>query len=173
MQGSAIPCGIFCIVVLAADSFGFASMSHAWEERGNVIPEEMCGTVWYVAVRRRELEGPHWKQGQRRQTPWPESASELYRPSDRRLSTKLVPTFADRGCHVVSVTDSYDRILGFLDRNRYFFLQVVPRLYSRGWVDLVPDPPLHRISGSAGNRTRTTRSVARNSDHRGGLLPST
>jgi hypothetical protein len=25
------------------------------------------------------------------------SASELYRPSDRRLSAKLVPTFADRG----------------------------------------------------------------------------
>jgi hypothetical protein len=35
---------------------------------------------------------------------WPESASELYRPSDRRLLAKLVPTFADRGCRVVSVT---------------------------------------------------------------------
>jgi hypothetical protein len=31
-----------------------------------------------------------------RQTPWPQSASELYRPSDRRLSAKLVSTFADR-----------------------------------------------------------------------------
>jgi hypothetical protein len=31
--------------------------------------------------------------------PWPESASELYRPSDRRLSEKLVPTFAVRGQH--------------------------------------------------------------------------
>jgi hypothetical protein len=30
-------------------------------------------------------------------TPWPESASELYRPSDRCLSAKLVQTFADRG----------------------------------------------------------------------------
>jgi hypothetical protein len=29
------------------------------------------------------------------QTPWPEPASELYRPSDRRLSEKLVSTFAD------------------------------------------------------------------------------
>jgi hypothetical protein len=28
---------------------------------------------------------------------WPESASELYRPNDRRLSAKIVPTFADRG----------------------------------------------------------------------------
>jgi hypothetical protein len=53
-------------------------------------------------------------------TPWSESASELYRPSDRRLSAKLVPTFADRGCHVVSVTVPYCRILGFLDRTRYF-----------------------------------------------------
>jgi hypothetical protein len=49
-------------------------------------------------------------------TPWSESASELYRPSDRRLSAKLVPKFADRGCHVVSVTDPYCRILCFLDR---------------------------------------------------------
>jgi hypothetical protein len=31
--------------------------------------------------------------------------SELYRPSDRSLSAMLVPTFADRGCHMVSVTD--------------------------------------------------------------------
>jgi hypothetical protein len=30
-------------------------------------------------------------------TPWLWSASELYRPSERRLSAKLVPTFADRG----------------------------------------------------------------------------
>jgi hypothetical protein len=51
-------------------------------------------------------------------TPCPESASELYRPSDRRLLMKLMPTFADRGCHVVSVMDSYGRILGFLDRMR-------------------------------------------------------
>jgi hypothetical protein len=27
-------------------------------------------------------------------TPWPEAASELYRPSDRHLSAKLVATFA-------------------------------------------------------------------------------
>jgi hypothetical protein len=31
------------------------------------------------------------------QNPWPESASELYWPSDRRLSAKLMPIFADRG----------------------------------------------------------------------------
>jgi hypothetical protein len=32
-----------------------------------------------------------------KQTPWAESASELYRPSDRRLSENLVPSFVDRG----------------------------------------------------------------------------
>jgi hypothetical protein len=46
--------------------------------------------------------------------------SELYRLRDRRLSAKVVPTFADRECYVVSVTDPYGRILGFLDRSRYF-----------------------------------------------------
>jgi hypothetical protein len=50
-----------------------------------------------------------------KKTPWPESASKLYRSSDRRLSAKLVPTFADRGCHVVSVMYPYGRILGFPD----------------------------------------------------------
>jgi hypothetical protein len=32
-------------------------------------------------------------------------------------------------------------------------------------VDPVPDPPLPRKSGSAGNRTRTAVAVAKNSDH--------
>jgi hypothetical protein len=40
-----------------------------------------------------------------KQTPWSESASELYRPSNRRLSAKSLPTLTDKGCHVVSVTD--------------------------------------------------------------------
>jgi hypothetical protein len=30
-------------------------------------------------------------------------------PSGRRLSAKLVPTFADRGCRVVSTADSHGR----------------------------------------------------------------
>jgi hypothetical protein len=89
-------------------------------------------------------------------TPWAESASELYLPSYRRLSAKWLPTFVDRGYHVVSVTDPYGRILGFLDRSRYFFFQVPAQLYSRGWVDPVPDPLLF-FSGSAGNRTRAFR----------------
>jgi hypothetical protein len=31
---------------------------------------------------------------------------------------KFVPTFADRGCHVVSVTDPCGRILAYLDRDK-------------------------------------------------------
>jgi hypothetical protein len=107
-----------------------------------------------------------------RQTPWPESASEHYRPSDRRLSAKLVSIFADRGCCVVSTTDPYSRILGFLDRSRYLFFRVVSQLYSRGWVGPVPDPLLLRKSGSAGNRTWTSWVCSQELwplDHRGGL----
>jgi hypothetical protein len=79
------------------------------------------------------------------------------------LSAKLVATSTDSVCQVVSVTDPYDRILGFVDRSRYFLFQVASQLYSRGWVYPVLDPLLLRKSGSAGNRTRTSRSVARNS----------
>jgi hypothetical protein len=51
---------------------------------------------------------------------WPESESEVYRPIYRRLSAKLLPTSADRGCHAVSVTVLYGSILCFLHRSRYF-----------------------------------------------------
>jgi hypothetical protein len=61
--------------------------------------------------------------------------------------------------------DPYGRILGFLNRSRYFFFQIAPQLYSRGWVDPISYPLLLRKSGSAGNRSRTSGSVARNSDH--------
>jgi hypothetical protein len=98
--------------------------------------------------------------------PWLESANELYRQSDRRLSAKLVPNFADRGCSMLSVTDSYGLILDFLDRSRCFSFQVAPQLDSRGWVDPVPDPLLLRKSGSAGNPTRTSGSVARKPSRR-------
>jgi hypothetical protein len=97
-------------------------------------------------------------------TPWHESVSELYRPSDRRLSAKLVQTFADSGCHVVSAMNPYSCNLDFLDWSSYCFFRAAPQLYSWGWVHPVPDPLLLRKSGSTRNRTRTSGSVARNSD---------
>jgi hypothetical protein len=53
------------------------------------------------------------QQSDLKKTPWSESVSELYQPSDRRLSAKWLPTTADRGSHVVSVMDPYGRIPGF------------------------------------------------------------
>jgi hypothetical protein len=47
----------------------------------------------------------------------------------------------------------------------FYLYQVAPQLYSLGWVNPVPDPLLLRKSGSTGIRTRTSGSVARNSDH--------
>jgi hypothetical protein len=38
----------------------------------------------------------------------------------RRSDSQL---FADRGCHVVSVTNLYGRILDFLDSSRYFYIK--------------------------------------------------
>jgi hypothetical protein len=75
------------------------------------------------------------------------------------------------GCLVVSVWDPYGCNFYFLDRSCYFFFQVAPQLYSRGWVDPVADPLLVRKSGNAGNWTLTSGSEARNFDHytRGGL----
>jgi hypothetical protein len=55
----------------------------------------------------------HTSKYYKNQTPWPKSASELYQPSNRRLSVKLLPIFADRGYHAVSVMDPYGRILAF------------------------------------------------------------
>jgi hypothetical protein len=102
--------------------------------------------VWkYLVVMSRVFNNNNKKK-----TTWPQSSSELYRSRDRRLSAKLAPTFVDRGCCVVSTTDPYGHIHGFLHRNHYFFFQVAPQLYSRGWVDPVPDPLLLRKFGSRG-----------------------
>jgi hypothetical protein len=59
----------------------------------------------------------------------------------------------------------------FYTRSHYFSIQVAPQLYSRGWVDPVPDPLLLRKSGSAGNRTRDLCICSQELwplDHRGG-----
>jgi hypothetical protein len=73
---------------------------------------------------------------------------------------------------VVRVTDPYGRILAFLDRSRYFFVQVAPQLYSRGSEEPVPDPLLLRKSVSAGNRTQTSGYSQELCplDHRGGVF---
>jgi hypothetical protein len=58
-------------------------------------------------------------------TLWPSSESEVYRPRNRRLSAKLVPSFVDRWCRMVSATDPNGRILGFLHRKRYRYTNFI------------------------------------------------
>jgi hypothetical protein len=97
-------------------------------------------------------------------TPWPESASELYRPSDRRLSAKWLPTFCGYRVPRGQRDESLRQYSRFSRQEPLLFYLVAPQLYSRGWVDPVPDPLLF-FSGSAGNRTRASGFVAKNSDH--------
>jgi hypothetical protein len=60
-------------------------------------------------------------------------ARERAMPTERPpLVGEVVPTFADRGCRVVSATVPTVVSLGFLDRSRYYLFQVAPQLSSRG-----------------------------------------
>jgi hypothetical protein len=69
------------------------------------------------------------------------------------------------GCRVVRATDPYDRILGFLNRNRYFFFQVL--LSCTHEVQWTPFQA-HYFSENLvapGIEPGISGSVARNSDH--------
>jgi hypothetical protein len=67
--------------------------------------------------------------------------------------------------HVVNVTDPYGRILNFLDRNRYFSIkQLLSCTHEAEWT-LFQIRYFFFFPGSAGNRTRASGSVAKNSDH--------
>jgi hypothetical protein len=86
----------------------------------------------------------------------PQSASEIYLPSDRRLSAKLVPTF----------TDQRDGFLWpYFRFSRPEQLLLLPSSSSDVLTRLSgprPNPSLLRKSGGTGNRTRASGSVARN-----------
>jgi hypothetical protein len=100
---------------------------------------------------------------QQKQTPWSESACELTDRATaacRRSDCQLL--------RIEGATWSVWRIptavFSISRQEPLLFYQVAPQLYSRGWVDPVPDPLLF-FSDSAVNRTRASRSVAKNSDH--------
>jgi hypothetical protein len=99
----------------------------------------------------------------KKKTPWSESANELYRPRNRRLSAKWLPTFADREVTRGQREGSLRTYSLFSRQEPLLFYQVAPQLYKRGWVHPVPDLLLF-FSGSAGNRSRAFGSVAKNSD---------
>jgi hypothetical protein len=133
--------------------YAIKSMFKAYKHQMNGLPVTPCSVLWlhreYSSDPTHDLFPGRLfssKSFRYKNTPWPESATELYR-------TKLMPTFADRECYVVSVTDPHARIRAFLDRSRYFFFQVAPQLYSWVWVDPVPDPLLLTQCGNTRNRT--------------------
>jgi hypothetical protein len=76
-------------------------------------------------------------------------------PTERPpLVGEVTNNFCGFGCCVVRTTNPYGHILRFIDRSRYFLFQVAPQLYSRGWVDSVPDPLFLGKPDSVGKRTR-------------------
>jgi hypothetical protein len=52
--------------------------------------------------------------------------SLLKKKKKSKFVGEVSANFADRVCHVVSVTDPYDRILEVLDRSSYFSFEVAP-----------------------------------------------
>jgi hypothetical protein len=69
--------------------------------------EPILGSSYVVTVGRRAIcwstyFAVIYSNNNKKRTPWPESASKVYGPSDRRLSAKLVPTFADFQTHYFS-----------------------------------------------------------------------
>jgi hypothetical protein len=126
-------------------------MASLWIEESEICTYETQQRTWYMFSRLKNSVA--WVR---------ERIIPIERPP---FVGEVSVNFLDTGCYVVSVMDSYCPILGFLDRNRYFSFQVAPQLYSRSWVGPVPDPLLLRKSGSAGNWTRASGSVTRNSDH--------
>jgi hypothetical protein len=64
---------------------------------------------------------------------------------------------------VVRVTEPYGRILGFLDRSRTFLSSSSSVVLTR--LSGPRSRPITFFSGSAGNRTRASGSVTKNSDH--------
>jgi hypothetical protein len=56
-------------------------------------------------------------------------------PTERPpLVGEISATFADRRCRVVSATDPYGHILGFLDRSHHFFFQVAHYTHEAEWT---------------------------------------
>jgi hypothetical protein len=68
----------------------------------------------------------------RKKSPWSESASELYRPSDRRLSAKWLLTWADRGSPLQNDIQNYN----FAYSDFYVFRQQKRRHNDLDWFTI-------------------------------------
>jgi hypothetical protein len=92
------------------------------------------------------------------QTPWPESASELYWPSHRRLSAKLVPTFADRG---VLRSQRGGSPMAVILISWPELLQLLNCTHDAEWTLFQIYYFSENLTGPGINRTQTSGSVAR------------
>jgi hypothetical protein len=81
------------------------------------------------------------------------------------MTTKFSWLYALRSFLAICRDRSSTDVISVYKPKQILFLSSSSSIYSRGWVDHVPDPLLLWKSGSAGNRTQTYGSVGRNSDH--------
>jgi hypothetical protein len=94
------------------------NIERAWESIRENIQISAKESVGYYELKKHKP----WFEGKKKlhdlspQANYTDLATAACRQSDCQL-------FADRGCHVISVTDPYGRILGFLDRSRYFSIK--------------------------------------------------
>jgi hypothetical protein len=92
------------------------------------------------------------------------SVRERTIPTERPpLVGEMIATFCEQSVPRGQRDGSLRPYARFSRQEPLLFYKVAPQLYSRGRVDPVPDPLF--FSGSAGNRTRASGSVAKNSDH--------
>jgi hypothetical protein len=80
---------------------------------------------------------------------------------ERTIPTERPPLIGEVSADICGSSVSHGQrdgslgsIFNFLDRSHYYFFQAAPQLYSRGWVDSVPEQLLLGNSCSAGKRTR-------------------
>jgi hypothetical protein len=92
----------FCYILQSFETLDKEMPRNSWQQLSSVIQvwsllnlvlrsrDGVCKNLWETILKLLL----HWTK---LKTPWPESASELYRPSYHRLSAKIVSTFAGRG----------------------------------------------------------------------------
>jgi hypothetical protein len=106
------------------------------------------------ALRRNSLMNLKGSNQTNKQTRWLLARKRII-PTERSLRrAKLLPTFVDTGCYVVSSTGPHSRYSRFSRPEPLLFIQVSRQSSSRGSVDSVLDTRLFRKSGCAGNGIR-------------------
>jgi hypothetical protein len=118
--GLGVRTNVYFLLCSAADLLWYAKCLSTWHSSPAALLQSdefhgHCNHIHEHAIDT-NLCAKHMYKTKLNYTPWPESVSEIYQLIDCCLSAKLVATFADRGCHMVSVTNPHSRNLSFLTR---------------------------------------------------------